>query len=206
MRVIGLGFILAFALTTGHAVAAQPNWYAGGAVGLSILHDSTNTFSGGGTTKTEFDAGVGFGFVGGYEFGNNIRADLEISYRINGADRQLPGSVALNGSTSALAFMGNGYYDFNLGQFVPYLGFGMGFARVSADIDSAGVQLVDDSDIVFAYQFIGGVGYNITPQVVLTLDYRIFGTSDPELTDESNNKFDSEYFTQNIMLGARYKF
>lgn len=206
MHKIGLGIALAFALASGQAVAAQPNWYAGGMVGLSVLHDSTNTFSGGGTTKTEYDAGIGFGFVGGYEFGNNIRSELEISYRINGADRQLPGSTALNGSTSALAFMGNGYYDFNMGQFAPYLGLGLGFARVSADIDSGGTQIVDDSDIVLAYQFIGGVGYSITPKVVLMLDYRIFGTTDPELTTVGNAKFDAEYFTQNIMLGARYRF
>ena len=208
MRLIGLGFALAFALTAGQAVAAQPNWYAGGMVGLSVLHDSEDRDAFGNTSTTEFDAGIGFGFFGGWEFGNGVRAELELSYRHNGADRQRSPSLILDGSTSAFALMANGLYDFNInmGQLSPYLGAGLGFARVDADIDSGGVQQVDDSDVVFAYQFIAGVGYSITPQVVLMLDYRIFGTTDPELTDSSNIKFDAEYFTQNIMLGARYRF
>ena len=206
MRFIAFGCAVAVALFAGPATASQSGWYAGGMVGLTILHDSDNAFSGGGTTRTEYDVGAGFGAVGGWDFGNNIRAELELSYRISGADRQLPGAIALDGTTSALALMANGYYDFYLGDWVPYAGFGLGFARIASDIDSGGVKIVDDSDVVFAYQFIGGVGYTLTPQVTLTLDYRIFGTSDPELTNTSNVKFDAEYFTQNIMLGARYRF
>lgn len=206
MRSIAVGFALAAALFAGQAKASQPGWYAGGVLGLSILHDSDNSFSGGGSSVTEYDAGVGFGFLGGWDFGNNIRAELELSYRINDADRQRSPTAGLHGTTSALAIMGNGFYDFHLGQWTPFAGVGLGFARVASDIDASGTLLVDDSDIVFAYQFIGGVGYNITPQFIMSLDYRIFGTTDPELTTASGTKFDAEYFTQNIMLGARYKF
>lgn len=206
MRLIGLGFALAFALTSAQAVAAQPSWYVGGMGGLTILHDSENTFTGGSTTNTEFDAGVGFGLVGGYEFGNGIRTEFELSYRTNGADLQTSPLLGLSGSTSALAVMANGYYDLDMGKFAPYLGFGAGFARVAADIDAGGNRLVDDSDVVFAYQLIAGVGYSITPRVVLALDYRFFGTTDPELTNTSGIKFDAEYFTQNFMLGVRYRF
>ncbi len=103
MRLIGFGFALVFALSASQTMAAQPNWYAGGMVGLSVLHDSDNVDAFGNTSKTEFDAGVGFGFFGGWEFGNNVRAELELSFRTNGADRQISPSLALNGSTSALA-------------------------------------------------------------------------------------------------------
>lgn len=205
MRLLALGIGLVVAMFAGQA-AAQPGWYAGGNLGLSILHDSDNAYSGGGSDRWEYDAGVGFGFMGGWDFGNNVRAELEVSYRTNDADRRVGPTMGLHGSTSALAVMGNGFYDFHLGQWVPYAGMGLGFARVASDIDGGGTLLVDDSDIVFAYQFIGGIGYNITPKFVLSLDYRIFGTTDPELTTPGGTKFDAEYFTQNLMLGGRYRF
>jgi len=203
MRSIGVGIAVAVAMFAGQALA-QSGWYAGGQLGLSILHDSDN--SSGLSDRWEYDAGVGFGVVGGWDFGNNVRAELEFSYRTNDADRRVSPTGGLHGSTSALALMANGFYDFHINQWTPFLGAGIGFARVASDIDSGGVLLVDDSDIVFAYQFIGGVGYNITPRFVMSLDYRIFGTTDAELTTPGGTKFDSEYFTQNIMLGARYKF
>ncbi len=201
MRLLAVGIGLAVALFAGQA-AAQPGWYAGGTVGMSILHDSDNSTG----ERWEYDTGVGFGFMGGWDFGNNIRAELEFSYRTNDADRQVGPGSGLHGSTSALALMANGFYDFHLGNFVPFAGAGIGFARVASDIDAGGTLVVDDSDIVFAYQFIGGVGYKITPQFVLALDYRIFGTTDPELTKTGGTKFDAEYFTQNLMLSGRYRF
>jgi OOP family OmpA-OmpF porin len=204
-RSIGLVFGLAVVLFTGQA-SAQPGWYGGGMGGLSVLHDSDNNFSGGGSTTTEYDVGAGFGIMGGWDFGNNIRAELELSYRMNDADRQISPTIGLHGTTSALALMANGFYDFHFNQWTPFVGAGIGFARVASDINSGGTQLVDDSDVVFAYQFIGGVGYKITPRFLLSLDYRIFGTTDPELTATGGTKFDAEYFTQHLMLGARYKF
>ena len=56
----------------------------------------------------------------------------------------------------------------------PYLGAGIGVARVSLDgYTSSGTLIVDDSDTVFAGQLSAGVLYALNEQVSLDLGYRI---------------------------------
>jgi opacity protein-like surface antigen len=59
--------------------------------------------------------------------------------------------------------------------------------------------------MVFAYQFGVGLGYRLNPRMIVGVNYRYFGTTDPEFevgsfTDEG------EYQTHNIEVGLRYRF
>ncbi len=206
MRFIKVSLILLL-VTFANQAHAQKGFYAGGLVGMSIYSDADVSYAGG-NAEFQSDIGVGFGLVGGYDFGNNIRAEGEISYRYNGADKWVDGggTTVLDGYASSFAFMANAFYDFNLGQFVPYVGGGLGFAIVGADIDQGATNYLDDSDVAFAWQVAAGVGYKIMPKLILSLDYRLFGTTDAELALRNGTRVDVEYFTHNLMLGARYKF
>lgn len=207
MRFLRISLVLFLALFATQANAQQKGWYAGAMVGMTILSDSDVTMLGG-NAEFQSDVGVGFGGSGGYEFGNNIRAELELSYRYNAADKWIDGggTSIVGGSATSFAVMANGFYDFNMGQFVPYVGAGIGFAVVSAEIDQSGINQMDDNDFALAWQIAGGVGYKLTPKFTLSFDYRLFATTDAELTMRDGTKIDAEYFTHNLMLGGRYKF
>jgi len=114
--------------------------------------------------------------------------------------------------------MVNGYYDFHSANspLVPYFGMGLGAASIDADISTPvfppGInQFIDDSATVFAYQFMAGLGYNISPTMTLTADYRYFGTVDPEFSP--GNAFipgvpdlEVDYSNHSFNVGARFMF
>ena len=85
MRFIKVSLILLLATFASQA-HAQRGFYAGGLVGMSIYSDADVSYTGG-NAEFQSDIGAGFGLVGGYDFGNNIRAEGEITYRYNAADK-----------------------------------------------------------------------------------------------------------------------
>jgi len=116
-----------------------------------------------------------------------------------------------------LSFMVNGYYDIHTPNFslVPYLGVGIGGASIDAHIIAPflapSTQVVDDSATVFAYQFMAGFGFNVSPTITLTADYRYFATTDPEFTPgnafgSGSPDLESDYSNHSFNLGARFKF
>lgn len=107
----------------------------------------------------------------------------------------------------------NGLYDFNnigydLGpKLKPYVGAGIGFANVSANkIQALNTTIVDDSEIVFAYQAIGGISYLVMPKTTMFLEYRYFATTNPSFSGVGGGTVKSEFQSNNIMIGARYAF
>jgi opacity protein-like surface antigen len=195
--------------------------YVGGHLGLNILSDSEIN---GGTLATDEDTLIGFGGVLGYDFGN-FRVDGEIALRFNTIDRlggqsldpQSLGS-GNNSTTIASSYMVNGYFDLPTGgPWKPYIGGGIGFATVVIDWVAPGffpfssVTVADDNDSGLAYQFSGGIGYEINPRTTVTLSYRYFTTEELQMTFASGSPFGSGPFTMKyqsneINLGVRFLF
>lgn len=204
----------AFAATTllisSAALAAEPNWYVSGAGGAAWF-ESADGQSGGNTLETSFDTGYAFLGAAGRQFGNGFRAEGEFGYRRSSTDAtQVNSGPDFNttGSMSALSLMANGYYDFDVGmKLKPYIGGGIGMARVSAnDIRINGSQLADDSDVVFAYQAIGGLGYELSQHLTAFVEYRYFATLDPTFNATGGGDYESQFMSHNAMLGLRYHF
>jgi len=202
MRYLAIIVCLCWA-TAAHAMQSAQNansFYGGAFGGLTILPDLTLSQSGFGSADLETDAGFVFGGVIGYKWAFGLRAEGEISYRENDMDNI--GGVPVSGDLSSLTFMANGWYDFNTGTpWIPYVGGGIGVASVS--VDSPGF---DESDTVFAYQFGGGIGYEVNTGIVLSADYRFLGTSDPSFPDPGFPDIEAEYYSHNIMIGIRGHF
>ncbi|MDH3596092.1 MAG: porin family protein [Rhodospirillales bacterium] len=189
MRTLKLPVIAAAFLLLGmqgasaQGMSAQ-GFYVGLQAGMNIAHDTDI-----GGLDLDFDVGAAVGIIGGYRINSNFRVDAEVTYRNNDLSD-------FSGDISSWAFMANGYYDFQTGtNWVPYIGGGIGFANV--EIDSGG----SDDDNVFAYQAGVGVAYEITPQLAVSLDYRFFGTADPEIFGDK-----LDYLNSTIMTGLRYTF
>ena len=210
--------ILAVGVGMAFARSSEAQWYVSGNTGVAWLSDSdvTDTFAGGSATgEIEFDTGYGLSGALGYSWGG-FRLEGEISYRKNDLDQiQVDtftvaglvltslGTFNLEGDTDAWGFMANGWYDIDTGTpWVPFLGAGLGVAKIGIDIESLGGVAIsyDESDTVFAYQVGAGLGYRITPTTTVSLAYRFFGTSDPEF-DDGIDKIDTEYHSHNIMVG-----
>ncbi len=169
------------------AQAANGKMYFSGSAGVSITNDLD--FPG---INISFDPGFNVGGALGYDFGQ-FRAEGEIRYssvdidEVNG----IPSSISAD--LSALTFMANGYYDHEIrnSSLAPYLGLGLGFA--DSELTVAGFGSSSETD--FAYQFMAGLGFNVSPSTILTAEYRFLGIAD---SDAPN--------THAFLFGARFMF
>jgi OOP family OmpA-OmpF porin len=121
--------------------------------------------------------------------------ELESLYRNNMASRYVNnGTTYATGQVNQVSVMTNALYDFMPGaRFTPYAGAGIGVAFVDPYVVS-GCSLCSTQ---FAYQAIGGIGYNASPSVRVSLEARYYGTtSTPSYV---NNDI-------SVLLGVSYKF
>ncbi len=202
---------LAAVLVAPAAIAADQGWYVSGMAGVTFAEDANVTDSSIPFPLTaSSDTGFNLAGAGGYAFGNGLRLEGEVAYRQFDVDKITIVGVSLpaSGNGNSFSLMANGFYDFDLGGgWKPYVGGGIGLARVEASkIAIAGGALVDDEDTVFAYQVGGGMGYTLTPQATVFLDYRYFATEDPTFRDVDGGTLKSELHTHNVSLGLRYRF
>ena len=174
--------------------------------------------------KANMDTGWAVNLSAGYSglFIPQFRVEGEVAYRDNDVSKitESPpvgpcfsAGCAGTGDISSLAFMANGYYDFlNSSAFTPYIGGGIGGARVSGNnvgITSPVHFTFSAHDWEFAYQGIAGVRYSLNPNWSLNLDYRYFSTLDPKFTVNiggTPHSQSTQYHTHNIMLGLAYHF
>ena len=209
MKKLSLALAAVLSLFAVSAEAQQrtwPNWYVGIHARMAWVEDTNLNINGANAGDIDFDngfgAGASFGYApGGDGFWNNTRFEAEYSH--NRVDVDTFGGGAISGDLRTDSMMLNAFYDMPIGMSIkPYIGAGAGLAKVN--IDSGGL---DDNDRVFAYQFLGGIGY--TPSTLqnttLTLGYRYFATDDPEFS-LLNVPADMELSSHNLEVGARFAF
>lgn len=158
--------LFAFLLTSVSVYAQHSNegFYVGALGGLNLeSFDSCHL-----KTNPGYTAG---GFAG-YKFYNNIRIEGEFSYRRNNLRKNF------HGHREIYTFMGNAFYDFDLNcDLTPYIGFGMGYARMEG---KARVKHSEYGSYIHyrfhennvAWQGIAGVSYKIACNTDLGLEYR----------------------------------
>lgn len=155
----------------------------------------------------DHDTGYTLGVAVGATVTPNISMEIEYAYRntdFTVTDRD-EGDRA-DGDTSANAFMFNALYMFDSmgasGTVRPYLGGGIGGANVEM---SAGGQDFD-TETLFAYQLIGGVSYELNPNVNLYAEGRWFETESGKFDGPDEESFDGKFETFDLLVGMRYDF
>ncbi|GAB4185210.1 MAG: OmpA family protein [Thalassobaculales bacterium] len=184
--------------------------YVGGAAGVSLPNDSDLEGPAVGVfpalnTSADLNTGAAINFSVGYRFDMGLRPELEFGWKRNSVD-DIGGNSA-SGSVRSLSAMANLLYDIpaGMGDIYPYVGAGIGLARVSFDNVSQGGETIDDKSTDFAYQGIAGLGYRLSDTLDLSLDYRYFAV--PDIDVNSNRRaVDTEYRSHLVMLGLRYTF
>jgi len=187
---------------------AQSNTYLSGYIGPMIRPDTETTITGigAGTVDLDHDLGILLGGSVGVELDNNFRVEGEVAYRGSTSD---DGRVFLPGaelSVGAISLMGNGFYDLDINSPVsPYFGVGVGFAFIRGAAENIFGSDDDDSDVVFAYQLMAGLSYELSPRADLFAGYRFFNTTDYDISTFGSN-FESNFLSHELMIGARFKF
>jgi opacity protein-like surface antigen len=207
------------------AAAAQDmgasNFYLKGFGGFTLpSSDEAKVRSGndrtGLTANFNYDTGYTIGAALGYMVTPNVAVELEYAYRNADATGKLTGpGVSIRdtgGDSRANAVMVNALYVFDGmgadGGWQPYVGGGIGGAEVKTFMfeDATASNGNWNSDTLFAYQFIGGVGYEVAPNWTLFGEARYFGTQSGEFDGPGALNFDGEFATVDLLVGARFAF
>lgn len=204
--------ILAVALLWPFSVFAQDNRFYVGIHGGGLFVEDSDVSNSGASGTIEFDPGFAVGGVFGYKLKQGVRFEGEYTYRRAGADGGCVSGVGcasasgdtIDGHADAHAIMANVFYEPKFGKWLPYVGGGLGIGVVGYEADGtiAGISVeADDSDAVFAYQAGAGIGYELTENHLVSLGYRYWATTDPELDGA-----DAEVGTHSILAELRTTF
>lgn len=167
-----------------------------------------------------YDTGYTLGVAVGYFFTPNVAMEIEYAYRsadvtATAKSSGFPSNVRLSGNNDGRvdAFMLNALYVFDgLGADAavkPYLGGGLGTAKTKLSVNGSNLGISGSNwstDWNLAYQLIGGVGYEITPQWTLYGEGRWFGTESGKFDGPSNLNFSGSFETFDLLVGASYSF
>ena len=211
MRVLGVMLVAMMLVLGGCVPPALAALYVSANGGAGWTNSSDLSVQGHNSSgEHDYDIGYVMSLAVGNTYANGVRAELEIPYRFNDIDEfTMEGPSNPNEfdrEISCLAAMANVYYDFATGSaFTPFVGAGLGYALMQVE----GWHDHHDAD-VFAYQLMAGCGYAFSEKVTIDLQYRMFATQDPEFETRDPEfghiRIDSEYMTNNLMLGLRYNF
>lgn len=137
--------------------------------------EKTSTFDA--TIDTEFGflggrLGVGYAIFG-------FRPELSVGYRLT----NFKGNTA-NHNVTSIDVIGSVYYDVATGTpLTPYVGVGGGMSNITirqgAGADNA------QSAWAIAFQGAAGVGYSLTDSLIVTLGYRLTGTTQTEFNKDN---------------------
>jgi opacity protein-like surface antigen len=199
---VALALALAALLAAPRAARAQdrnPRPYAGFSGFLVQLEDD-DVVAPSGSLRLEPDDGFGFAAALGAAAPTGGRVEIEAAFRTSDLARACAAvCAAAGGRTESLSLLFNALYDLPTGSSLrPYLGVGAGAALVSFDSADVGA---DGDDIVFAYQFLAGVGWQVSRSLTLVGGYRYFAT-----TDATIDGLDIDYRSHNFEAGVRVGF
>jgi OOP family OmpA-OmpF porin len=203
---LGLASLLASTPLIGHAgdggyvgIEGGFNWESP----QDIRHD-TNVID-----RIHFDKGWEAGAIAGYSFTSGWRPEFELDHRRNPLDHDFFGKSG--GIENADSAMANLWYDFKSpsGLFSvihPYLGGGAGGVRSYYHTPHLDGMITDtDYATEFGYQAGAGVGFDLSKDWTMSLDYRHLWTNRGHFPSPIG-PVDQRYLSQSAMLSVRYSF
>lgn len=160
-----------------------------------------------GTGDIDFDTGYTVGAAVGANFTPNFGMELEYAYRRSDVDRfRFEGEDSDGGKSRSDAFMLNALYNFDgmgaNGQWRPYAGGGLGLARVRIGPEGDSIE----RNWILAYQLIGGIAYDVTPEWSLNGEVRWFATEGGRYNIGGDASLKADWETVDVLVGATYRF
>lgn len=173
-RLLGWAVAVAVMALGVPAPASAENFYAAVRGGVGWTED-TRSGRPGSEDLQEFKTTWSGSAAVGYLFSFGLRAEGELALLYVPVKRD--GGVEVDGSIKNYLIMANAYYDLKLGAFKPFVGVGLGGARVNDDHEvfasASGTKIdVDETRTAFAYQARAGVAYEVNQWFDVTAGYR----------------------------------
>ena len=162
------------------------------------------------------DTDTGFGINGaiGYQF-EEARAELELGYsnnNVNGVRVGNADKVDADGRFDTWTLAANGYYDIPTGTaFRPYVGAGLGVAKlvaddVSVDVPEVGEAELDDDGVSLIFQAQAGLAYDFTDNASAFIGYRLQGIPGQSFSAADVDFEADTTLIHSAQLGAQYRF
>ncbi len=169
--------------------------------GFGSFMTKETEFSGSENSHTDFDKlRMGLGLTAGLKF-DNIRTVLEVS-RFGKTDNAEIYSEVYSRISNKYNVMLNGYYDFkNKTAFTPYVGAGVGLARIRGRVTEIGAKTTTN----LAWQAGAGVSYTLNKQFDIDLGYRYLDNGNVKL-DYNDGKVDLKSKLHQVYTGLRFNF
>jgi len=180
------------------------------------------------------ETNTGFGISGalGYRFTRALRTELELGYNRNSAERLVIDGISLqsavlplpvdlpetkldlDGQVETWNLMASGYYDIQTNSpFQPYLGGGIGIAKVSANGINADLPALlnrsidlDDDGVSFIFQVKAGTAYQIGDRGSVSLGYRLQGLPGQSFEVDGIDFDAKTVLTHAVEFGGQYRF
>ncbi len=215
-----LAVILASLPGLSSAIAqGQNGFYLKGDLGASVVQDTDlKEFFGESVkgTKIEFDPGMRFGIVSGFQVTEWFAPELEFGGNFNTISSAGPDSH-VDATFSSMPFLLNVKFQLpNRSLITPYAGMGVGFSTLVLDAEymQVGSTILEgaEADVVFSWQAFAGVRFSFDENMSLSLEYRYI-SADParwEAEFTTNTDTDSVQFgrtqTHTVSLGFEFRF
>ncbi|MDA8870508.1 outer membrane beta-barrel protein [Rhizobiaceae bacterium] len=205
-------------------VSASVQLYVAARLGITTLRETQfsldNTLPVPTAIKNNYEDFNYAGFVAiGFDNREGMRAEIEAGYSQFDIDdhtvvalgnERFEGDAAF-GKTNVTTVMANAYYDVAFGKLRPYVGAGLGVARV--EFDKLGVQVagspltaLDTDAYGFAWQIGAGVGYDLTDNIALELGYRLSGIQGLDFGAVDGTVSRDQFLSHTVTTGVRYSF
>jgi opacity protein-like surface antigen len=196
----------------------EAGFYAGVRAGGVWADDTQFSITGPNLVENAYELGFTGSLFVGFEvpdlyWGAGARLEAELGYGAFDVDTHTvagtPVAAANSfGSTDALTAMANLYVDYNLGALRPFVGGGIGVARV--EFDNHGVTgnlgIMSDTENGFAWQVMAGVGVDVTQALTLEAMVRYQAISGAELVSSTGPTSTIDLASTQALLGMRYSF
>lgn len=215
-----------------NTITPAENWYIGGFLGSQFQTNGDTEIPSIAskpplTSEPVYGEGYALNLNVGYKFLKSFRIEGELAYQ-NLPIKKINNAVGVgivtnvkNSDTQLSSLFFNSYYDLKLYQhWISYLGVGIGYVDVRNTIKPTPPVPVSQNLFftrknvnydTFGYQGILGVGYQLTHNVILNLNYRYFSTFETKATGQTNlgpesYKTKQKITTNAILFGVRYCF
>lgn len=183
--------------------------YIAGRGGLSYMPELTIKNTAGSENKFKLNYGYYFGGAAGFTLVGPLRLELEGNYQTLQMDEIEIGSVTAEGDGSVDFYSGffNTYLDIPVSRnFYPYVGGGIGYAGVQAEVKANGTQTLDDQDQGLIYQGLAGFRYKLSDEAVFSLGYRYQRMDGLSMTDVAGNSAEVDMQGHAVHIGFTLPF
>lgn len=191
----------AIGLATIAPAAAEANggaFYVGPIGGANWLQTESKHHNGG---EVKFDTGYNVGGFVGYHFCFGLNLEAEFIYRFNKLKSvrvfNEEETIRPKGNFHSMSYMVNAIYDVSLPScwcipIFPYVGVGIGYAQQELEVGHHHEFKFKKNG--FAWQVLAGIGYSVTQNIDVAIDYHF------------NMGRATRLYNHSLSLAAAYKF